>query len=347
MKPIIFENRLSPGDTVCMTAAIRDLHINHPNKYMTEVRTTGMPIWEHNRYITKINREKDEVKVDGDNAFKNRNEIYKAWRYNKVPRIKLHYPLIHSSNRGPQHFTEGYTDYIERILGIRIRDRIMKGHIELSDNEKLWISQVEEIIGCNDRFWIIVNGGKMDFTAKWWDPVRMQRVVNSLPELLFVQVGNCETGGKFPHNHIRLRGDNVINLLNETNMRQLIRLVYHSSGIICPVTMLMHLAAAVPVNKERCYWRDTRPCVVLAGGREPPSWEAYNYHTYLHLCGVLSCCASGGCWKSRVVPVNDGYDDPNSMCLMPETTENGIIIPKCLKMIEVADVIKAVKRYII
>jgi hypothetical protein len=266
-----------------------------------------------------------------------------VWKSGKVPKVKIHYPLVHSSSQGPWHFTEGYTEYLEEILNIRIRDRIMKGHIELSEDEKSWIGQVQEITGRNDRYWIVVNGGKMDCTAKWWDPIRMQRVVSALKEIIFVQVGAKEEG---KHYHFPLHGDNVIDLIGKTDMRQLVRLVYNSSGVICGVTALMHLAAAVPVQFEKCYERESRPCIVLAGGRESSSWEAYANHAFLHTCGMLRCCDDGGCWKSRVLFVGDGDSNDESLCEYPVQTENGVTIPKCLAMISVNDVIRTIKNYL-
>ncbi len=337
-----------------MTAAVRDLHLNHPDRYITEVRTSAGEIWENNSYITEIDLKADEVEVeseykvmeDGEEKIKLvdinkvRCELKKVWKQGKVPRVKIHYPLIHTSGKGPSHFTEGYTDYLEQILDIRLRDRLMKGHIEVSDDEKSWVSQIHEATGIDDYFWIVVNGGKTDFTAKWWDPVRMQRVVAGLPNVLFVQVGQKD------HYHVELRGNNVVNLIGKTDMRQLIRLVYNSSGVICPVTLMMHLAAAVPVRSDKCYGRASRPCVVLAGGREPAAWEAYTHHSYLHTCGMLPCCDDGGCWKARTEPIGDGDEKDESLCIYPEATENGIMIPKCLKMIGVEDVIHAVSGYL-
>ena len=34
-----------------------------------------------------------------------------------------------------------------------------------------------------------------------------------------------------------------------------------------------------------------RPCVVVAGGREPAHWEAYPDHQFIHNNGALRCCA--------------------------------------------------------
>ena len=104
----------------------------------------------------------------------------------------------------------------------------------------------------------------------------------------FVQCG--EQG----HWHPRLA--HVIDLVGRTTTREFVRLMYHAEGVLCPVTFAMHLAAAVPTRAGR---PPHRPCVVVAGGREPPHWEAYPHHQFLHTVGMLSCCADGGCWKSR------------------------------------------------
>ena len=147
----------------------------------------------------------------------------------------------------------------------------------------------------------------------------------------FAQIG--EAG----HNHPPL--DGVIDLRGETNLRQLIRLVYNADGALSPVSLLMHLAAAVPTRSDM---PKNRPCVVVAGGREPPHWEAYPHHQFVHTVGMLSCCDDGGCWKSRVVPLGDGssLDNPDQLCVQPV---NGI--PRCMDMIEPADIIRRIEGY--
>jgi hypothetical protein len=90
----------------------------------------------------------------------------------------------------------------------------------------------------------------------------------------------------------------------------------------------MHLAAAVPLPEGR---KRLRHCVVIAGGREPAHWEQYPGHHYLHTIGQLDCCAAGGCWKSRTVPLGDGspLDKPESLCR--DVTPHGL--PRCMDMI--------------
>jgi len=49
----------------------------------------------------------------------------------------------------------------------------------------------------------------------------------------------------------------------------LVRLVYHAQGAVSAVSLLMHLSAAVEVRPGGL---KNRPCVVVAGGREPPHY---------------------------------------------------------------------------
>jgi len=87
----------------------------------------------------------------------------------------------------------------------------------------------------------------------------------------------------------------------------------------------------------------SRPCVVVAGGREGPHWAAYPTHQFIHTVGTLPCCAEGGCWKVRTVPLGDGdYRDKNQyLCV---DVVNGL--PRCMDMISVQHVIHAVEMYV-
>ena len=322
LKKILLKNHQSPGDVVMLTSAVRDLKRAYPN-ILIDVDTTAMSIWDNNPYITKLDKNDPELQI-----------------------IKAEYPLIHKSNTSPYHFIHGFRMHLEEVLGIRIEQGDFKGDIHISNLEKKWISQIEEM-GINKKFWIILAGGKYDFTAKWWNPIEYQKVVDHFKgKILFVQCG--ESG----HFHPNLSG--VINLIGKTDTRQFIRLVYHSSGVLCPVTFAMHLASAIETKNKPPI---NRPCVVLAGGREPAQWEAYPHHRFLSLNGALPCCDNGGCWKSRCVKVGDGDEkDQKELCLFPEEVdfkfkspfeiqEKNLVIPKCLNMIKAEDVIKAIESY--
>jgi hypothetical protein len=150
--------------------------------------------------------------------------------------------------------------------------------------------------------------------------------------------GNC---GERHHWHPPLSG--VINLVGQTNMRQLIRLVYHAEGVLCPVTLLMHLAAAVPVKPGK---PKTRACVVVAGGREGSQWEAYPQHQFIHTTGGLPCCPEGGCWRSRCQLVGDGdKKDEEDLCDRPVQVTHNVCIPECMHMISTHDVVRRIETY--
>jgi len=299
-----------------LTAVIRDLHLTYPKQFLTDVRTPCPALWENNPYITPLDESDRGVKV-----------------------IECQYPLVQQSNHVPYHFIHGFRLFLNRRLGLNIRPHAFRGDIHLRQEERNWLSQVDEIVGTADtEFWIIVSGGKTDFTAKWWDPERCQSVVDHFAgRLRFVQCGEVGKG----HVHPPLNG--VINLLGKTDLRQMVRLTYHATGIVCPVTMLMHLAAAVETKVGR---PKNRPCVVIAGGREPVQWEAYPHHQYLHVNGCLPCCDDGGCWKSRVEPLGDGDEKDKDLCQLPVKLLSGRTIPKCLDMITSSHVIEAIERYL-
>lgn len=322
-KPIFIENYQSPGDILMLTAAIRDLKTAYPS-IRVNVKTSAQDIWDHNPYLDKTIQYED----------------------NDILKIRAEYPLIHKSDKLPYHFIHGFRKFLADKLSLRIPQGPFRGDIHLSDQEKRWMSQIEEM-DIKDKFWIVMAGGKYDFTAKWWDPANYQKVVDHFKnKLLFVQCGEAH------HFHPKL--NNVIDLIGKTNTRQFIRLVYHSSGILCPVTFAMHLASAVP-TKKNLY---NRPCVVIAGSREPSHWEAYPHHRYLHNIGSLSCCESGGCWKSRCTKVgdNDLKDSEGALCVHPIQTSTNITLPnktqqeplfiaKCMNMITVNNVIEAIESY--
>ena len=320
MRRLILTNHQSPGDLVMLTAAVRDLHAACPGRFLTDVRTPCPGLWENNPHLTPLAESAPDVET-----------------------IQCEYPLIHHSNQRPYHFIHAFTRFLSEKLGVFIEPTAFQGDIHLSDAEKSWMSQVQEIVGEDVPFWIVNAGGKRDFTAKWWEPARYQQVVDHFRgRIQFVQVG--ELG----HHHPALQG--VIDLRGKTDVRQFVRLMYHAQGVLCPVTFAMHLAAAVETKAQGPksnvqgprFTVQNRPCVVVAGGREPMQWEAYPHHQYIHTNGALLCCDNGGCWKSRVVPLGDGdeKDKPENLCVDVVGT-----LPHCLHMITASEVVRRIEMY--
>jgi hypothetical protein len=203
-----------------LTAAVRDLHAAAPGRFHTDVRTSVPALWENNPHLTPLR--------DGEPG---------------VERLDMHYPLIHQSNQRPYHFLHGYPQYMEERLGLRIPVTDFRGDIHLTAQEKGSLPPgVED--GIPQPFWILVAGGKHDFTAKWWDPKAYQQVVDHFQgRLTFVQCG--EAG----HWHPRLR--NVVDRVGRTTTRAFVRLLYHAAGVLCPVTYAMGCVLRFSQRQQR------------------------------------------------------------------------------------------------
>ena len=240
--------------------------------------------------------------------------------------VKCEYPAIHKSNQRGVHFIYAFHEFLEDTLGIKIERGDACCDVHLTEQEKHIFDGMPRYTAIGDF------GCKSDFTNKLWEVDRFQQVVDATKDKWhWVQIGAGN------HNHKPLK--NVENLIGRTTLRQLIALMYQASMVLTPVSCPMHLAT-MP-------WRygKHRPCVVIAGGREPAMWEAYTWHQYIHRCGCYDCCANGGCWKSRIVMLNDGSDKDKSLCEHPVKSASGQIIPQCMYDITTEEVIQAINNY--
>lgn len=302
MNKLVLRCRFTLGDVVLLTAAVRDLHRCCPGRFQTDVRTGFAELWEHNPHLTPLDEYDPEVRV-----------------------LDCDMPLVEESDHTARHAIHGFLDDLARQLGVPLHLTGFGGDIHLSPVERDLPSLVVERTGQDIPYWLLNAGGKYDCTVKWWRPDRFQEVVDHFAgRIQFVQVGRLE------HWHPALRG--VVDLRGRTSVRELVRLVHHAQGVLCGVTALMHLAAAVP---RRHPGEGARPAVVIAGGREPPHWEAYPAHQFLHTVGLLPCCASTGCWKSRTVPLGDGDDVRERLC---ENVRGSV--PACMDLITADDVVR-------
>lgn len=308
---LLLRNRLPPGDVLMLTAAVRDLHRAHPKQFITAVDTACPALWENNPLVVSAGPD---------------------WAPDRV--IDCGYPLVHDANHRPYHFIHGFIQDLERILGVDIPAGPFRGDVYLSIEEMRGPSPLAGA-GHDGPYWVVAAGGKYDFTAKWWDPDAWQAVIDHFSgRIRFVQ---CGAAGDW---HPPLLG--VVNLVGKTSVRDLIRVIYHADGVLCPVTFAMHLAAAVPARPGA---PALRPCVVVAGGREPAHWEMYPGHQFLHTVGALDCCAAGGCWKSRCQPLGDGNPLDADLCVRPVPIRDGLQVGKCMTMIAPTRVIEAINTY--
>lgn len=313
-RKVIFRNGQSPGDIVMLLYAITSLHETHPGKFITGVDCPVMAVFQGNPLITALDPSAADVEV-----------------------VDAEYPSIHRSNSHPVRFVESFGEYIAEKLGVPIRPARFSSVLHIEEEEKSWYSGVCELLKKDVPYWILNAGHKRDYTAKAWSFARYQELVDRFPNVWFAQVGSTE------HVHPKLSGPNLLSFVGKTDTRQLIRLVYNSFGVISGVSFPMHLAYAVPPHPR--FKRKSRANITIAGGREPAHWEEGPNHHYLHTCGMLPCCDMGGCWKSRVVPLNDNDDKDSSLCLDPVYLRDDQWIGRCMEMITVDDVARVIERY--
>jgi|GEM_PF-1515543 len=224
----------------------------------------------------------------------------------------------------PVHFLEQYVRNERAALGLAGCPQVKKfaGEVPVSNEEASGPP-----LGLNTRYWVVVAGCKTGVPIKGWGLKYYQEVVDALRgRILFVQAGSSKEW------HPPLRG--VVDAVGKTSLRDLIRLIHHAEGVLCPITSLMHLAAAVPVAKSSPF--PMRPCVVIGGGREDVHFIQYPMHRVLNTVGMLSCCSTGGCGKSRF---------GEGQCQHPESIGGGMVVPRCMAMIKPPDVVASIEFY--
>ena len=314
-RKIVLRQAQSPGDIVVLTGAVRDLKKAFPD-YKIMVDTTCMDIWNNNPYITFI-------------APKEKCETFYI-DYDRMYTKDKDYINLMDGNCGV-HFSQAYNISLRQLLKVDFPQTSIWPDIHLIEKEKTSMSQIESTFAYKGKFWIVNAGYKKDYPLKDWGHENYQKMVDLLSDKVqFVQIGEENED----HIHEPLNG--VFNLVGKTDSRELIRLCYNSSGVVGPVSLQMHLAAAF-----------RKPCITISGGREPWRWEAYPNQKFLSINGQLSCCTADGCWKNylnkeQVLPYEfDQMDWKDKLC----TNLSGGKA-KCMQMIKPEDVVKEVLRYI-
>jgi ADP-heptose:LPS heptosyltransferase len=316
---LILRNGQSPGDGVMLAFAITSLMQAYPGKFIVEVETPYNELFQGLyasgmiRHLTEGEREVAQV-------------------------LEIGYETIHKSNQYPYFYMTGMLYDLEEKLGITIPPAEYSGFVTLEEVETHWFSAPREILGKDVPYWILNAGWKDDYTAKQWSTSEYQRLVDMFPNEYFVQIGHTD------HNHPELAGDNLINLVGKTDLRQLIRLIWSSYGVITPCSMAMLLSYAIPPHPR--YRSKSRACIAITGGREPNHWHQGPNMQYVHTCGMLPCCDYGGCWKSRVIRLEDGEVHDDSLCEYPITLPDGQVVAKCMTMIKAEDVARHMENYI-
>ena len=215
----------------------------------------------------------------------------------------------------PVRFMQGWCEFLGKALNIELPLLTNRPHLYFDDP----VSETED-------YWVICSGGKRDFTNKLWGHENYSRLITLLRNRVqFIQVGSLAD------DHPRLSG--VIDKVGKTTLRDLFDLVRRAKGVVCGVSLLMHVAAAL-----------NKPAVVIAGGREPVAWNAYPLQQYVHTVGALPCRdpqgkIGGACWRSRTVPLGDNDLLDRDTCEFPIGD-----VPLCMKLITPEEVALLVVR---
>jgi hypothetical protein len=304
---------LAPGDVVVASALLRDLSEIHRGEAVFRLHAPCSALIRGNPNQAVFSNEEGE-------------------------HVELCYAKeLQRSNKGiKQHFLTAYfTDFHEKTG--------LESHVLQPKPDMHLLPHEQKSAPVSGKYWLVLAGGKMDFTVKHWDFGRYQEVITQLSSLGYNMI---PTGAVHPgHKHVPMK-DTAMDLVGWGGLREFIWQVAYCEGVISPITCGMHLAAAFD-----------KPCVVIAGGREEPWWEQYSDsweafgehagsvktpHRYLHTVGQLPCCMDGGCWKNKVVQINNDA----KVCTTLANRAIGMqVLPECMQKITVEDVVNAVLSY--
>ena len=275
------------GDEVVFTGAVRE--IQRETGWNIRVATHNADLWKAHPSISGI----------GANG------------HADLAVTHHHCPPFRGTQNTPLHFLEQYVRNLRGALGLTGTHPISKfaGEVPLTPEE----AAMPPPFDLKTRYWIIAAGYKTSVPTKGWPSAWYQEVVDALRgRVLFVQASSRRDW------HPPLRG--VVDAVGKTSTRELVRLIHHADGILCPITSIMHLAAAVPAAPAVGF--KMRPCVVIAGGRENAHFINYPTQRTLNVVGQLRCCAEGGCGKSSFGP---------GQCPHPEVIRGEGAVPKCMR----------------
>lgn len=256
-RKIILRQTQSPGDILTFTRLLADINETYPD-WKIDVRTPCSEIFIANPRITSLKDDEEGVET-----------------------FNITYDGINDCGWKQEHWTDAYREDAEKKLGVHIQKHGILPELYLSDEEKGWYNQIHCEFKDDSPFWIINAGRKQDNELKAYH--RWQEVVDLFNEYFKNKVKLVQVG-HHAHIHPELKG--VYNLVGKTDLRQLIRLGYHASGFVGPLSFQFVMAAAFK-----------KPGVVVAGGKEDVRWHLYPHIRHLYTNGALKCCSWGGCWK--------------------------------------------------
>lgn len=317
-KQIRFILPKAPGDTVAMTAFIRDLKLYDPTLKIG-VRATGCDqLLAYSPHLETDNTGAMDVQMDYGPGI----ECCKQWN------TQIHY------------LEEFHRDF-NRKFKVKVPLTEPRPDLHLTPREL-------ETRPMADPYWVVVAGYKADMPTKAWSARRFQEVITRTTKrgYRWVQLG-ATPPGRNEHFHFPL--DNTINLLRQTDLRQFMWYIFHSAGVLCGVTMAMLVAAAfwrpcvtIAAGRESWYW--------LSFSRDNPALAAHAEkilvsHRVLSTIGQLDCCRTKACNTKQLVPPHQLTPFPAGVYCARPAEEAGQTLPECMRLITTDAVITAIESY--
>lgn len=307
----------APGDTTVLTGFLRDLQAAHPGRYRVWADVNHAALLLNNPHVHAAGRLEGLALPEG--ALRVRAEY-------GLGTVQQRYETVH------------FLSWFHRDFGWKAGVRVPVTR----PTPDLHLSAAELEPPVEGRYWLFVAGGKADATVKIWSRREWQRTADLVRGM---GLGVVQVGARGP-GHVHFDLDGSLNLVGRTGLRDVLRLIRHADGVVCGITFAMHAAAALD-----------RPCVVVAGGREAPHWEAYVRenpglggpsvaaglkvpHRFLHTTGMLDCATPGGCWRNAVMPP----DERGLVCHRP-TSVGGQALPECMRIITAEKVAENIWSY--
>lgn len=206
MRKLALSCSLGAGDIVVLTALVRELNKQHPNRFdlLPIIPISYNGLFRYNPYI------RQDIKHE----------------------TRLEYPDVINCNpmaagfysyyNHKQHFIHYVLDWFSKKLNLPLETSDLKGDIYLAEQEL--VRPIKE------KYCVVIAGAKIDSTVKFYP--HWQEVVDGL-DLTVLQCGSPKD--YYP----KLKNAKTI---STQSIREFVRAIYHSEFVIAPVTAAIHIA---------------------------------------------------------------------------------------------------------
>lgn len=227
MRDLILRADSTLIDNILLAGAVRDLHFSHPGSFRTDIRTSLRGIWQGNHDLTPLRETDPDVTQVS---------------------IRIDASCCDANSR---HLAHQYADALARSANAPIVTTRLHGSVTLANAERTRSGRFCEL---PLRYWVLVTNRK----SKYWTSTLVQSVVDCFRgQLIFVHADGLSAAAH------RLR--NTQNISAQLSIRELVQLIYHADGVVCPLGVAPHLTAAVDTRPDQT---GRRPCIVLAEPEE-------------------------------------------------------------------------------